>query len=78
MAHGFQFSGEESAPILDAIYKSCTRPDLSCRLKRQTGDVAVWDNRMTLDFATNDYDGVRRLLYRTVFSGSRRSRRPRG
>ena len=64
---------EESAPILDAIYKHCTRPDFSCRLKWQAGDVAVWDNRMTLHYATNDYDGVRRLLYRTTFAADRPS-----
>ena len=64
---------EESAPILDAIYKHCTRPDFSCRLKWQAGDVAVWDNRMTLHYATNDYDGVRRLLYRTTFTADRPS-----
>ncbi len=60
---------EESAPYLAALYKHATRPDFSCRLKWQAGDVAVWDNRMTLHYATNDYDGVRRLLYRTTFSG---------
>ena len=66
-------SEEESAPILDAIYKHCTRPDFSCRLKWQAGDVAVWDNRMTLHYATNDYDGTRRLLLRTTFTGERPS-----
>ncbi len=58
----------ESAPILEALYKHATRPDFSCRLKWQAGDVAIWDNRMSLHYATNDYDGVRRLLYRTTFS----------
>jgi taurine dioxygenase len=59
----------ESAPILQAIYKHCTRPDFSCRLRWRAGDVAIWDNRMCLHYATNDYDGVRRLLYRTTFGG---------
>ncbi|PLS21664.1 TauD/TfdA dioxygenase family protein [Neptunicoccus cionae] len=58
----------KSAPILEALYKHATRPDFSCRLKWQAGDVAIWDNRMSLHYATNDYDGVRRLLYRTTFS----------
>lgn len=61
---------QESAPYLEALYKHATRPDFSCRLKWQAGDVAIWDNRMTLHYATNDYDGIRRLLYRTTFSGS--------
>lgn len=58
---------EESAPILAALFKHASKPDFSCRLKWRTGDVAVWDNRMSLHYATNDYDGTRRLLYRTTF-----------
>ncbi len=61
----------ESAPILAALYKHATKPDFSCRLKWNAGDVAVWDNRMSLHYATNDYDGVRRLLYRTTFQRDR-------
>lgn len=60
---------EESAPILAALFKHATRPDFSCRYRWCAGDVVVWDNRMTLHYATNDYDGVRRLLYRTTFAG---------
>ncbi|MEM6375398.1 MAG: TauD/TfdA family dioxygenase, partial [Pseudomonadota bacterium] len=62
-------SEAESAPWLASIYKHAVRPDFSCRLKWQAGDVAIWDNRMTLHYATNDYDGSRRLLYRTTFAG---------
>lgn len=61
---------EESLPILQEIYRHCTRPDFSCRHKWQPGDVVIWDNRTTLHYATNDYDGHRRLLYRTTFSGA--------
>ncbi|MCR9212244.1 MAG: TauD/TfdA family dioxygenase [Proteobacteria bacterium] len=60
-------SEEESSPILQEIYKHCTRPDFSCRLHWRAGDVVVWDNRLCLHYATNDYDGARRLLYRTTF-----------
>ena len=60
----------ESAPILETIYKHCTRPDFACRHQWQAGDVVIWNNRTTLHYATNDYDGVRRLLYRTTFCGS--------
>lgn len=62
-------SVEESAPVLAALFKHAAKPDFSCRLRWQPGDVAVWDNRMSLHYATNDYDGVRRLLYRTTWSG---------
>jgi taurine dioxygenase len=63
-------SEAESAPILAALFKHATKPDFSCRLRWQAGDVAVWDNRMSLHYATNDYDGVRRLLYRTTWQGA--------
>ncbi len=59
---------EESAPVLEAIYKHCIRPDFCCRLRWTPGTVAVWDNKMTLHYAVNDYDGVRRLLYRTAYA----------
>jgi len=61
----------QSAPLLDQIYKHCTRPDFSYRHRWQAGDVLIWDNRMTLHYATNDYAGQRRLLYRTTFGGKR-------
>ncbi len=57
----------ESAPVLDAIYKHCTKPDFCCRFRWLAGDIAIWDNRMTLHYAVNDYDGHRRLLYRTAY-----------
>jgi taurine dioxygenase len=60
-------SEHESAPILEAVYKHCTRPDFCCRLRWSPGTVVVWDNRTTLHYAVNDYDGARRLLYRTTF-----------
>jgi len=61
---------EESAPILEALYKHCIRPEFCCRLRWTPGTVAIWDNRMTLHYAVNDYDGSRRLLYRTTFDDS--------
>ena len=62
-------SEEESAPVLEELYKHAVRPDFCCRLRWSPGAVAVWDNRMTMHYAVNDYDGVRRLLYRTTYSG---------
>lgn len=61
-------SEAESAPILEALYKHCIRPEFCCRLRWTPGAVVVWDNRTTLHYAVNDYDGVRRLLYRTTFA----------
>jgi alpha-ketoglutarate-dependent taurine dioxygenase len=60
----------DSTPLLQEIYHHATRPDFSCRHKWQVGDVVIWNNRTCLHYATNDYDGSRRLLYRTSFSGA--------
>ncbi len=60
---------EASRPYLDEIYKHATRPDFAYRHRWQVGDIVVWNNRTTLHYATNDYDGERRLLYRTTFRG---------
>lgn len=61
-------SKDESTATLRRIYRHCTRPDLTCRHRWRAGDIVVWDNRATLHYALNDYDGHRRLLYRTTFA----------
>ncbi|MDX1710200.1 MAG: TauD/TfdA family dioxygenase [Rhodovibrionaceae bacterium] len=61
-------SESESTPLLDRLFRHATRPEFTCRLRWQAGTVAVWDNRATLHYAINDYDGWRRLLYRTTFA----------
>ncbi len=61
----------ESRPLLDALYAEATRPEYSCRFNWRNGSVAVWDNRCTMHLAINDYDGYRRLLYRTTVGGER-------
>ncbi len=62
-------SESESEPILAELYRHCVRPDFGFRHRWQPGDLVIWNNRTTLHYATNDYDGFRRLLYRTTFLG---------
>ncbi|WP_416896658.1 MAG: TauD/TfdA dioxygenase family protein [Minwuia sp.] len=57
----------ESAPILDAIQRHTTRPEFCVRHRWRAGTVAVWNNYTTMHYAVNDYDGHRRLMYRTTF-----------
>lgn len=61
----------ESKPLLDFLHAHCTRPEFQCRLKWQDGMLVMWDNRSTLHLAINDYDGHRRLLYRTTLAGAK-------
>ncbi len=64
-------SEAESRPLLDRLYRHATRPDFTCRVRWAPRSLAIWDNRMTLHYAINDYDGHRRLMYRTTFAGER-------
>ncbi|HMG49052.1 MAG TPA: TauD/TfdA family dioxygenase [Inquilinus sp.] len=62
---------EESKPLLDFLYAHAIRPEFTCRLRWTAHDLAIWDNRCTLHYAVNDYDGQDRLLYRTMVQGER-------
>jgi len=61
----------ESKPLLDFLFQHSVRPEFQCRLNWRDGMLAMWDNRSTLHLAINDYDGARRLLYRTTLAGAK-------
>ena len=61
----------ESRPILDFLYRHCERPEFTCRFRWAQGSLAIWDNRCTMHYAVNDYDGQRRLMHRTTVAGER-------
>jgi len=61
---------EESAPLLQYLYRHATKPEFTCRFHWREGSLALWDNRSTWHFAVNDYHGERRLLHRITIAGS--------
>ena len=62
-------SEAESAPLLDYLYRHLARPDFSCRVRCEPGTLVFWDNRCTQHYATNDYPGQSRLMYRITVAG---------
>jgi taurine dioxygenase len=62
-------SEAESAPLLQFLYSHATRAEFTCRFRWQHHSLALWDNRCTMHLAVNDYDGRRRLMYRTTIAG---------
>ena len=48
-----------------------TQHAFTCRLRWEPQTLAVWDNRLCVHQAFNDYQGHRRELYRTTVSGEK-------
>jgi taurine dioxygenase len=71
-AHTVRFAGmteEESAPLLDELFRHQVRADFTCRFAWSQGALALWDNRCTLHYPVNDYHGYRRVMHRVTLAG---------
>ncbi len=64
-------SREESLPLLNQLVQHATRPEFCCRFRWEKGSVAFWDNRCTMHYACNDYQGHRREMHRITVTGPR-------
>jgi taurine dioxygenase len=62
---------EESAPILSFLAGHITQHAFTCRLRWEPETLAIWDNRLCVHQAFNDYQGCRRELYRTTVAGEK-------
>jgi len=60
---------EESKPLLDFLGWHVTREEFNCRLRWEPNMLVIWDNRLCLHKAFNDYDGYRREMIRTIVDG---------
>jgi alpha-ketoglutarate-dependent taurine dioxygenase len=61
----------QSLTLLKKLTDHLTQPAFTCRLRWQPGMLALWDNRLCVHQAFNDYDGFRREMYRTTIAGER-------
>ena len=73
-AHTIGFEGmteEESAPLLDFLFRHQIRPEFTCRFRWEPGSIAFWDNRSTQHNPVNDYHGFKRVMHRITLAGDR-------
>jgi alpha-ketoglutarate-dependent taurine dioxygenase len=59
----------EADAMLTFLVAHMTQPAFTCRLRWKPKTFALWDNRICIHQAFNDYDGFRRELYRTTVAG---------
>jgi len=64
-------SEAEAGPLLKMLCDHLTQPAFTCRLRWEPRMLALWDNRLCVHQAFNDYDGFRREMYRTTVAGEK-------
>ena len=72
--HTVRFRGmteQESAPLLDCLFRHQVKPEFTCRFQWEVGSLAFWDNRCTQHNPVNDYHGHRRVMHRITLAGDR-------
>jgi taurine dioxygenase len=69
--HINELSADESRALLRFLYQHSIRPEFTVRWQWREGDVAFWDNRNTLHYATDDYRPARRVMHRATIMGDR-------
>ena len=62
---------DESAALLEHLYRQAAYPEYQCRFRWSPGDVAFWDNRATQHYAASDYFPHRRIMERVSIAGDR-------
>ena len=73
-SHCFRFENmteEESAPLLDFLFRHGERPEFQCSFRWRNGSVAFWDNRQVHHIAVNDAGPFPRHVRRVQIAGDR-------
>jgi len=60
---------EEGHSVLGFLLNFIVQHEFTCRLRWEPDTVVLWDNRLCVHQAFNDYQGHRREMYRTTVAG---------
>ncbi|MGP0030488.1 MAG: TauD/TfdA dioxygenase family protein [Acidimicrobiales bacterium] len=60
---------EESAPLLEYLYRQFAKPEYQYRHHWRVGDLVLWDNRCTQHSVVGDTHGAERVLHRITIAG---------
>ena len=66
-----ELTARESDGLLRFLFEHLARPETTVRWRWKVGDLAFWDNRLTLHYATADYLPHRRVMHRATILGDR-------
>ncbi len=70
-SHVRGWTPEESAPLLEYLFRHQIRPEFTCRFRWEVGSLAFWDNRCVQHYPVNDYHGFQRVMHRITLAGDR-------
>lgn len=56
----------QSTGILAMLFHHCEKPEFFTRWTWTQGDAALWDNRVTMHYAVNDYGDETRIIHRVT------------
>ena len=56
----------EGRHLLAMLFEHAERPEFQVRWTWAAGDAALWDNRVTMHYAVNDYGSAARILHRVT------------
>lgn len=56
----------QSTGILAMLFNHCEKPEFFTRWTWTQGDAALWDNRVTMHYAVNDYGDETRIIHRVT------------
>ena len=73
-----ELSASESDAVLRQLFAHQARPEFTVRWRWKLGDIAFWDNRLTMHYASADYLPARRVMHRATILGDVPFYRPGG